>query len=137
MAADAGRDPLLDGADPALAPVLVRDVFRVQIGRLQKDHAARDVVAAAGLDDHVLRHRDGADRNAVAEMRVRHQVEGGDAGIARGLGGLLPERLVRLREQRARQERMHVRAHAAGARQHVVVVRLAFETVTMGHGGGA
>src|SRR6478752_2144785 len=134
MTADTGRDPRLDSSDPTLSLLLVRDVFGVQLGRLQIDHAARDVVAAAGLDDHVFRHRDAADRDAVTEMSVRHQLERDESRIARGLRGLLPERLVRLREKRRREERVHLRAHAAGARQHVMVVGLPLEALPLGHG---
>ena len=106
----------------------------MQLGHLNVDHAARDVVAAAGLDDHVFRHGDAADRDAVAQVRIGHQVQGDDAGIAGRARGLVPERFDRLREQRGRQERVHVGAHLARARQHVVIVGHPLEALAKGHG---
>ena len=54
LAADAGRDACLDGADPPPALVLVRDVGGRELRHLHIKHATGDVVAAAGLDDDVV-----------------------------------------------------------------------------------
>ena len=133
MAADTGRDARLDGADPAPAFVLVGDVGGRELGHPQVEHAARDVVAAAGLNDDVVRDGDAADGNAVAQVRVGHQIEADDAGIGRGACGLLPQLLVGLGEQRRGQERVHIDAHGADARQHVVVVGQPLDSLAEGH----
>ncbi len=141
MAADTGRDARFDGADPAPAFVLVRDVGGRELGHPQVEHAAGNVVTAAGLNDDVVGNGDAADGNAVTQVRVGHQIEADDAGIGRGACGLLPELLVGLGEQRRGQECVDVDAHFADARQHVVAIGQPFDSLAEGHldsrlGGG-
>jgi len=134
MTADARRDARFDDADPPAPFVLVGHVGGREARDTEIHHATRDVVAAAGLDDHVLRDGNAADRDAVAQVRVRHQVEADDARIDRRLCGLPPQRLVGLLEQGGRQERVHVHAHVADARQHVVAVGHALDSLAKRHG---
>jgi hypothetical protein len=134
MTAEPQRDALFDGAYPLPPFVLVGHVGGRQLRYLQIEDAARDVVAAAGLDDHVVRDGDAADGNAVAQVRVGHEIEPDDAGVGRGLSGLPPQRFVGLGEQRRRQERVDVAAHRAAARQHVVVIGQTLELLAKRHG---
>jgi hypothetical protein len=137
MAADARGDARLHGANPAAPPILVGDVRRRELGHLQEQHAARDVVAAAGLDHDVFGHGHAAHGNAIAQVRVGHEVETDHAGVGRGVGGLLPQRLVGLREQGRRQERVDLDAHGPHAREHVVVVGEALDALAERHGSGS
>ena len=71
--------------------------------------------------------------NAVAEVRVGHQVHADRRRDTRLLRPLPPQRLVGLREQRLRQKRVHVDAHRADARQHVVRVRYLLNLLQVRH----
>ncbi len=119
--ADAGRHALFDGCNPTRALAPIGDVLGFQLRHAHVQHAARDVVTRASLNDGVLGHDHAADRHAVAGVCVGHEVRADHAGVRSAGGELLPHRLFRCVEQRLREERVRVGTHRAGARQHVVV----------------
>ena len=122
-------------AHPALARLPDRRrARRVELRHLQVEDAARDVVARARLDDRLLGHEHAADRDAVADVGVGHEVRADDAFVRRGLRDLPPHRLLRRVEQRLGEERVRVDLHRVGLRQHVVVVRVADDVGFEGHG---
>ena len=89
----------------------------------QVHDTARDVVTGTRLNDDILGDGDAANRNAITQMRIRHQVQTDDARVRRRLCGLAPQCFIGLGKQRFRQVRVYLGAHVTDLWQHVMCVR--------------
>jgi hypothetical protein len=134
LRADTGRDPRFDLANPRRARIPIGHAFGRKPGYFHVEHAARDVVARARLNDRRIGHHHAPDGDAVADVRVGHEVRADDAFVGGCCGELRPHRLLAPFVQRIGKECVGLDLHLADAGQDVVVVGDFFDRVLEGHG---